>query len=175
MLNLKMRQLLLSISLVTASLTCFSQFEKPVEFVDFKTEIDNISSSDTSLHLDKWEYENLLFLDDSVLDIIAEKYPEVADRYTQFYTGNKFDTLLVIKNDSLEKVQDCFSDLCVLTEILKTETWLRKFPADSIFHRIYVNDNSAIYEIYGDNWSELNIITLTNTQIIIRHVSNFTI
>lgn len=171
-LNLKMRQFLLSITLVTVSLPCFSQFEEPVEFVDFKTEIENLSSADTSLRLDKWEYRALLFLDASVLSIVEENYHDIANSYSEYFAGNKFDTLLVIERNDLQDVKDCFSDLRVLTEMLKTETWLRRWPADRIYHRIYVKDNSAVYEIYGDSWSELNIVTLTDKEIVIRNVTN---
>ena len=170
-----MRQFLLSIVLLTIGIPCFSQFEKEIEFVDFNREIENLLSSDTSLHLDTWEYRNLLFLDTSILDIIEKKYPEIARNYSEYFAGNKFDTLLVIERNEIKNVKNCFSDLRVLTEMLKTETWLRKWPAERIYHRIYVKDNSAIYEIYSDHWSELNLVTLTDEKIVIRHVSNFMI
>lgn len=137
-------------------------------FVDYQWVINELKTSKSIEDFKyKWDYESILLLDSSEIETINKIRPDVVMDFRRYYskpTESKYRKTVITDKKSIRDCISNFEQYC-LTEIDPEKD-------AKLYYPYYIKDDKiAVFEIYGDFWSEGYRITLQENKVLVELVS----
>jgi hypothetical protein len=152
------------------SAVSLAQSNYSIQFLDYDSVIKKIKLSNSSAELkDKWNYLDILLLDNTEIKLIEKIRPDVVKDFRTNFSQpiNEKKTI----NLKVTSIQNCFSDPILLEQLFSNTTLETERKDKNLDPDIYIKDNKvAVYLIYGTEWSECDRIRLTNEGIQIEMI-----
>jgi len=150
----------------------FSQDVEKIEFVKYNKVIGDIYASVSFTDLKtKWDYEYILLLDSSGIDRINEIRPDIVNNFRRNYSTPILENHKKVISSNVKSIKDCFKNESLQNLILNNTTLETGLSDKKLESPIYIKDDKmAVYEIYGEGWSECDRITLTDKGLLIEMI-----
>lgn len=133
-------------------------------YVDYRMVIEELKTSIVIKELsDKWDYKSILLLDSSEIKIINKVRPDIVKDFREYFSKpveEKYRKILATDKKSIKDCVNNFKLYCITENGPGIDSRL--------YYPFYVKDDKiALYEIYGNSWSECYRITLLNKKLLI--------
>lgn len=150
----------------------YSQDIEKIKFVKYNKVIGDIYASVSFTDLKtKWDYEYILLLDSSGIDRINEIRPDIVNDFRKNYSTPILENHKKVISSNVKSIKDCFKNENLQDLILNNTTLEADLSDKKLEPQIYIKDDKiAVYEVYGEGWSECDRITLTDKGLLIEMI-----
>lgn len=138
-------------------------------FVDYQWVVNQLKTSKSIKDFTyKWNYGSILLLDSSEIEIINKIRPDVVKEFRRYFskpTESKYRKTVLTDKKSIRDCVSNFEAYCITENGLEMGAQL-DYP-------YYIKDDKiAVFEIYGDFWSESYRLTLQGNKVLVELVGS---